>query len=83
MWGGGVSWSKGPGRQAQSVGGVRRSNGTEDAEPRAQCPCRIEEEEKEKRTTAEASEISFPHLEAAFRISVVNSSTAEKSAPAE
>ena len=29
------------------------------------------------------SESSFPHLEAAFRISVVDSSTAEKGAPAE
>ena len=29
------------------------------------------------------SESSFPYLEAAFRISVVNSSTAEKGAPAE
>ena len=34
-WDGGVSGSKGPGRQAGSVGGVRRSEGTEDAGPRA------------------------------------------------
>ena len=33
--------------------------------------------------TAKSSEISFPYLEAAFRISVVNSSTVEKGAPAE
>ena len=34
-WDGGVSRSKGPGRQAGSVGGVRRSEETEDAGPRA------------------------------------------------
>ena len=33
--------------------------------------------------TPSTSEIHFPHLEVAFRISVVNSSTAEKGAPAE
>ena len=54
-WDGVVSRSREPGRQAGSVGGVRRSHVTKDAGPRAQRPCKIEEEEKEKGTTAEGS----------------------------
>ena len=48
-WDSGISQSKGPGRLAGNVGGVRRSDETKDVLGRGRSPCRNKEEERRKR----------------------------------